>query len=83
MSRTLSDADESCTAEALERDWGTTTTDNVRAFGFYQQWEMNLRRLIHDAVEASRRLKPSTPTTVSAGIPPRHELEFELLVDRP
>jgi len=61
-----------------ERIWLTTTNDNVRAFGFYQRWGMNLVQLITDGVAESRRVKPSIPRIAKNGIPMRHELEFEL-----
>jgi ribosomal protein S18 acetylase RimI-like enzyme len=62
--------------------WLITTNDNVRAFAFYQRWGMDLCRVVRDGVAASRRAKPSIPTAGSTGIPLRHELEFERLVDR-
>jgi ribosomal protein S18 acetylase RimI-like enzyme len=64
------------------RLWLITTNDNVRAFAFYQRWGMDLRRVIHDGVAASRRVKPSIPAVGSTGIACRHELEFERFVDR-
>lgn len=71
---------------AVEHDaprlWLITTNDNVRAFAFYQRWGMDLRRVIIDGVEASRRVKPSIPRLGRSGIPLRHELEFErVLID--
>jgi GNAT superfamily N-acetyltransferase len=65
-----------------ERLWLITTNDNVRAFGFYQRWGMDLVRLALDGANQSRRLKPSIPTTGNSGIPRRHELEFELRLPR-
>jgi hypothetical protein len=44
---------------------------------------MDLRRVIRNGVDASGRVKPSIPTIGSDGIPVRHELEFELVVNRP
>ncbi len=64
------------------RLWLITTNDNIRAFAFYQRWGMDLRRLIHDGVAVSRRVKPSIPAVGSTGIVCRHELEFERFVDR-
>ncbi len=60
------------------RLWLVTTNDNVRAFGFYQRWGMDLVRLVVDGVAQSRRRKPSIPEVGSGGIPLRHELVFEL-----
>jgi ribosomal protein S18 acetylase RimI-like enzyme len=65
------------------RLWLITTNDNARAFAFYQQWGMDLRRVIRNGADASRRVKPSIPTIGSAGIPVRHELEFDLVLNRP
>ena len=65
------------------RLWLITTNDNVRAFAFYQRWGMDLRRLIRDGADASRRVTPSIPIIGTSGIPVRHELEFELVVNRP
>ena len=60
-----------------------TTNDNLRGFAFYQQWGMDLRRVVRDGVDASRRIKPSIPMLGALGIPIRHELEFERIVTRP
>lgn len=64
------------------RLWLITTNDNIRAFAFYQRWGMDLCRVIRNGVEASRHVKPAIPSTGNAGIPLRHELEFELVFDR-
>ena len=73
---------DSARARALDvgarRLWLITTNDNVRAFGFYQRWGMDLAALYHDGVTRSRVLKPSIPFTGDDGLPIRHELEFEL-----
>ena len=62
------------------RLWLITTNDNVRAFGFYQRWGMDLVRIVPDGVVASRQVKPSIPARSADGIALRHELEFELLL---
>jgi ribosomal protein S18 acetylase RimI-like enzyme len=71
---------------AVEREaprlWLITTNDNVRAFAFYQRWGMDLRRVIRNGVDVSRRVKPSIPSIGNVGIPLRHELEFERVLDR-
>jgi len=64
------------------RLWVVTTNDNTRAFAFYQRWGLDLRRVIRDGVDASRRVKPSIPSVGSTGIPIRHELEFEAIINR-
>ena len=69
-------------AAGCRRLWLITTNDNVRAFGFYQRLGLDLCALHHDAVtESRRRLKPEIPLTGAFGIPLRHELEFELLLN--
>jgi ribosomal protein S18 acetylase RimI-like enzyme len=83
VGRALLDAAYWHTVQAnASRLWLVTTNDNVRAFAFYQRWGMDLQRVIRDGVEASRRVKPSIPTLGGTGIPLRHELEFEVVVER-
>jgi ribosomal protein S18 acetylase RimI-like enzyme len=67
--------------EGVRRIWLTTTNDNLRAVAFYQRWGMDLVALIRDGVAASRLVKPSIPMVGRNGIPIRHELEFELLLN--
>lgn len=55
-----------------------TTNDNINAIRFYQKRGFDLVHLYHNALETSRKLKPSIPVTGDHGIPIRHELEFEL-----
>jgi ribosomal protein S18 acetylase RimI-like enzyme len=64
------------------RIWLVTTNDNVRAIGFYQRWGMDLVRFVRHGVDVSRRVKPEIPQGGDDGIPVRHELEFEVLLDR-
>lgn len=68
--------------EGVRRIWLSTTNDNLRAIAFYLRWGMNPVALIRDGVIASRVVKPSIPMVGRGGIPIRHELEFELLIDR-
>ncbi len=44
---------------------------------------MDLVRVVHDGVSASRRVKPSIPAAGTSGIPLRLEIELELRLDRP
>jgi ribosomal protein S18 acetylase RimI-like enzyme len=67
--------------EGVRRIWLSTTNDNLRAVAFYQRWGMDLVALVRDGVAASRVVKPSIPMVGSNGIPIRHELELELLLD--
>jgi ribosomal protein S18 acetylase RimI-like enzyme len=83
VGRALMDAVLSHARDArIHRIWLTTTNDNVRAIAFYQRWGMDLVALIRDGVAVSRLVKPSIPMVGGNGIPIRHELEFELLLDR-
>lgn len=59
------------------RLWLITTNDNLRALRFYQRRGFRLAALHRDALETSRRLKPSIPQTGLHGIPLRDELELE------
>lgn len=68
--------------QGVRRIWLITTNDNVRAVSFYQRWGMDLVALVRGGASASRLVKPSIPMVGRGGIPVRHELEFELLLDR-
>ncbi|WP_160150244.1 GNAT family N-acetyltransferase [Nonomuraea solani] len=56
-----------------------TTNDNTHALRFYQRYGFDLVALHRNAVDRVRALKPGIPAE-SDGIPIRHELELELLV---
>lgn len=84
VGRALMDAVYDCAVQRqASRLWLITTNDNLRAFAFYQRWGMDLRRVIRNGVDGSRRVKPSIPAIGTTGIPIRHELEFELVVKPP
>jgi ribosomal protein S18 acetylase RimI-like enzyme len=68
-------------AMGVGRIWLVTTNDNIRAIDFYQRWGMDLVGLVADGVTASRRVKPSIPMVAENGIPVRHELVFQLVLD--
>lgn len=55
-----------------------TTNDNINAIKFYQRRGFDLVRLYRNAVEASRKLKPSIPLNGDFNIPIKHELEFAM-----
>lgn len=57
-----------------------TTNDNINAIKFYQKRGFDLVQLYHNALEVSRRLKPSIPMLGEYGIPLMHEIEFEMLL---
>jgi GNAT superfamily N-acetyltransferase len=65
------------------RLWVVTTNDNTRAIRIYQQWGFDLAALHRDAItEARRTLKPHIPELGEHGIPMRHEIELERVLDR-
>lgn len=57
-----------------------TTNDNMNAIRFYQKRGFDMAKLYRNALEVSRRLKPSIPLIGDYGIPLRHEIEFEMLL---
>ncbi len=59
-----------------------TTNDNTRAMRFYQRRGFDMAALYRNALDKSRMLKPSIPLTGEDGIPLRHEIEFEYLIQR-
>ena len=63
------------------RMWLVTTNDNVRAFRFYQRNGWDLVAVHRDAVTQARQIKPSIPAVGEDGIPIRHELELEFLLE--
>lgn len=69
---------EAAKAEGCNRLWLITTNDDTNAIHFYQKKGFSLAALLVNAIEESRKLKPSIPLVGMDGIPIRHELEFEL-----
>jgi ribosomal protein S18 acetylase RimI-like enzyme len=65
--------DQECT-----RLWLITTNDNVKALRFYQKRGFCLVAVHRNALDQTRRLKPSLPLTGIDGIPLRDEIELEL-----
>lgn len=55
-----------------------TTNDNINALRFYQKRGFDMAYLYHNALEASRKLKPNIPTLGDYNIPIKHEIEFEM-----
>ena len=58
------------------RVWLITTNDNIHAIRFYQRFGLELKGVYINALEESRKLKPSIPLTGNEGIPLKHEFEF-------
>jgi len=53
-----------------------TTNDNLLALKFYQKRGFILSKIIHNAVEEARKIKPDIPLTGNDGIPIRDEIEL-------
>lgn len=60
------------------RLWLVTTNDNLDALGFYQKRGFVLVKIHRNAIEHSRRLKPSIPFYGIDSIPIRDEIELEM-----
>jgi len=60
------------------RLWLITTNDNTGALRFYQKNGFRLIAVHRDALEESRKLKPTIPLIGLDGIPIRDELELEI-----
>ena len=63
-----------------KRLWLITTNDDINAIRFYQKRGFDLKMVHINAIEISRRLKPSIPLIGMDDIPIKHELEFEILL---
>jgi len=63
------------------RLWLITTNDSVDALAFYQKHGFHLVAVHPDALDVSRKLKPSIPLIASNGIPLRDEIELEMTLD--
>ena len=53
-----------------------TTNDNLHALKFYQKRGFILSRIINNAVEKARKIKPEIPLIGNDGIPIRDEIEM-------
>jgi N-acetylglutamate synthase-like GNAT family acetyltransferase len=63
-----------------KRLWLITTNDNLDALRFYQRRGFRIVAVQPNAVDESRRLKPSIPEVGAYGIPLRDELELERIL---
>ena len=61
--------------------WLVTTNDNCRAFRFYQRFGFELAEVNINAMDEVRRIKPSVPLAGIDGIPLKHEMVFEYMLD--
>lgn len=55
-----------------------TTNDNINAIRFYQKRGFDIVNLYRNALNVSRKLKPSIPLLGDFDIPIKHEIEFEM-----
>lgn len=60
------------------RVWLVTTNDNTLAMRFYQRYGFTFSAIRCNALQESRKLKPSIPMFGLDDIPIRDEIEFEL-----
>ena len=64
--------------EGIKRICLVTTNDNLNALGFWQKRGFKLVKVYPNAMEVTRRLKPSLPLIGENNIPLRDELELEM-----
>jgi len=62
------------------RFWLITSNDNLHAVGFYQKRGFALSCIHRNAMQLSRKIKPSIPEIGIDGIPIRDEIEMEMLI---
>jgi ribosomal protein S18 acetylase RimI-like enzyme len=67
--------------EKWTRIWLITTNDNIGALRFYQRRGFIFCKLYRNAIEASRRIKPTIPDKGNYGIVIRDEIELEYIGD--
>ena len=58
-----------------------TTNDNIKDIRFYQRRGYDMAHLYRNALEVSMKLKPEIPLIGENGIPLRHEIEFEMILN--
>lgn len=67
-------------SNGCKRLWLITTNDNSYAFRFYQKLRFAVSAYHINAMEKSRKLKPSIPPLGMDGIPIKDEIEFEMML---
>ncbi len=60
------------------RLWLITTNDNLHALGFYQKRGFHFAAIYPNALDESRKIKPTIPEFGMHGIPLRDEIELEI-----
>jgi GNAT superfamily N-acetyltransferase len=73
----LAAVEETARAAGCTRLWLITTNDNVDALRFYQRRGFVLAALHRNAIEESRRIKPTIPAVGHFAIPITDEIELE------
>lgn len=68
-----------CKTSRIRRLWLITLNDNLDAIRFYQRRGMTIVAVHVNAVEISRKIKPTIPLVGQHGIPLRDEIEFEMI----
>ena len=66
--------------KGIKRVFLVTTNDNLNALGFWQKRGFTLVKVYPNAMEATRKLKPSLPVIGENNIPLRDEIELEMLL---
>jgi GNAT superfamily N-acetyltransferase len=79
--RLIDQVKKTATQDGLTRIWLITTNDNTEALRFYQKRGFEIVAVHRNAIEISRRLKPTIPFVGLHGIPIRDEIELEYLVE--
>ncbi len=66
--------------KGCKRLWLITLNDNLDAIRFYQRRGMTIAAIHLNAMEISRKIKPSIAKIGMHGIPVRDEIEFEIFL---
>ena len=78
----LNAATEKAKVTGLERIMLITTNDNLPALRFYQKRGFDLVRIHRNMLEQARKIKPEIPLIGLDGIPLKHEIELEMILNR-
>lgn len=65
-----------------QRLWLITLNDNLDAIRFYQRRGMTIAAIHKNALEFSRKIKPTIAEIGQYGIPLRDEIEFEMILNQ-
>lgn len=81
--RLLESAEQEAIKRQCKRLWLITTNDNLHALGFYQRRGFQIISVSPNAVDKSRKIKPSIPLIADNRIPIRDELTLEKRLNSP